>query len=715
MSKRNKILVSISIIVLFIISLLVSYAFFSARIYGNESTSTIVGTAAYLELTFSDGNKQINASNIVPGWSDSKTFSVENTGEETAYYIIKITDITNPFVYGGINYKIDKGNTSVVAKETLPLDTIPVTSVIEIPVNTTHEYTITTYYDSIEESQKADLGKSFSYTVTIEAVNKKEISYIEDLVDLSNAVNNGNTYENTWFLQTRDLDFNDTTSYRNANDTITYGDYNGDGTVESIKTELTTGKGFIPIGKSSAATTRFWGAYDGQNHRVDNLYIYDTDDSNTKRYALIGQAQNAVIQNITTSGDVTGIGRNNVAGVIGSIYNGVINNCHSSANVTKTTNNNAAGGLLATATGTVYIRNSSFAGSAMGSDHIAGVAGYLDNNSTLIIEKSHNEGEIINNVGMTAAGILGNVNGTAATTKIYNSYNTGNIVITRTTSADTFSGGICGRIQGSFYMTNSYNTGSISFAADTPVAAKYISGLVGKINSGVIINSYNAGAITGGSTIGGLIAYKNSTDSHIIINKCYNSGDIVTGYATGYLGGILGFSNYNQKSKTVVLNSYNTGNITGGSVAGGIFAYLNTSVYPINTYNSGSITSNNTASGIVGQNQSRFLYFNNVFNFGQINGASTSYGLYYRNSGNTNSITKSYYLAGIAGSNISGYTGTSKTSAEMASTDFVNLLNQNKRAIDLSTIYDGALADYADYELSDWKYDSTKGYPVLDN
>ena len=48
----------------------------------------------------------------------------------------------------------------------------------------------------------------------------------------------------------------------------------------------------------------------------------------------------------------------------------------------------------------------------------------------------------------------------------------------------------------------------------------------------------------------------------------------------------------------------------------------------------------------------------------------------------------------------------------MSSTAFVNELNQNKRAIDLTTEYDGVLADY---ELSDWKYDSTKGYPILDN
>ena len=40
-----------------------------------------------------------------------------------------------------------------------------VTGPIEIPINNTHEYTITTYYDNLEESQKNDLGKTFSYSV----------------------------------------------------------------------------------------------------------------------------------------------------------------------------------------------------------------------------------------------------------------------------------------------------------------------------------------------------------------------------------------------------------------------------------------------------------------------------------------------------------------------------------------------------------------------
>lgn len=170
MSKNEKIYIGLIIIVLFIASLIVSYAYFSARIIGNESTSTIKGTAAYLELTFSDGSKQISASNIVPGWSDSKTFSVENTGEETAYYKLKISNITNPLVSGGLSFSItsSNGGATVTKQQVLNLTRV-ISDAVAIPINTTHNYTITTYYDRTETDQSPDLEESFSYTITIES------------------------------------------------------------------------------------------------------------------------------------------------------------------------------------------------------------------------------------------------------------------------------------------------------------------------------------------------------------------------------------------------------------------------------------------------------------------------------------------------------------------------------------------------------------------
>ena len=374
MTSNKKVIISLSIIGLLLVSLAISYAYFSAKITNNESESTIVATAAYLELTFIDGSPEINASNILPGWSACKTFSVQNTGDSTAYYVLKITDINNPFVYGGISYKIESNNGGAnVALDTLPLANMPVTGPIEIQVNTTHNYTITTYYNELEENQLSDLGKSFSYTVSIEAVYKKEIQYIEDLVDLSNEVNSGTSYEHTWFVLTRDLDFNSDESYKNANNTTTYGDYNGNGTVEAIKTELTTGSGFKPI--SSIDSIYFRGSFDGLNHRIDNLYINVTSTTD-KSYGLFGAANNSTFQNIIISGNVRGAGNTRGAGLLGCLQNSNVINCHNEVNSTNTADYSMSSGLLAQI-GDGYVRNSSNSGNVSGGISASGLVGTL--------------------------------------------------------------------------------------------------------------------------------------------------------------------------------------------------------------------------------------------------------------------------------------------------------------------------------------------------
>ena len=77
--------------------------------------------------------------------------------------------------------------------------------------------------------------------------NTLEINYIEDLIDLSNNIKNGNNYEKTKIVLNKDLDFNDDNSYKD-NTSTKYGDYNNDGTISTIKEECTTGTGFQGIG-----------------------------------------------------------------------------------------------------------------------------------------------------------------------------------------------------------------------------------------------------------------------------------------------------------------------------------------------------------------------------------------------------------------------------------------------------------------------------------
>ena len=76
-----------------------------------------------------------------------------------------------------------------------------------------------------------------------------QINHIEDLVRLSNSVNNGDSYSGKYFELTQNLDFKEKDSYENSERTD-FGDINGVSQTETLINELTNteGSGFKPIG-----------------------------------------------------------------------------------------------------------------------------------------------------------------------------------------------------------------------------------------------------------------------------------------------------------------------------------------------------------------------------------------------------------------------------------------------------------------------------------
>ena len=129
-----------------------------------------------------------------------------------------------------------------------------------------------------EETFQISSNEEYMAEMTKVVDETREISYIEDLLDLSRDVQNEIDYATTRFELTRNLDFKDPNSYRDPNNTTTYGDYNEDGTTESIITELGKGKGFVPIGYKNNSSLEyssksFNGSFNGKNFEISNLYI----------------------------------------------------------------------------------------------------------------------------------------------------------------------------------------------------------------------------------------------------------------------------------------------------------------------------------------------------------------------------------------------------------------------------------------------------------
>ena len=392
------------------------------------------------------------------------------------------------------------------------------------------------YYKAveIEAADGYQLEENESVRTTYFRIGKDEaeaeadivINCIEDLVDLSNAVNSGYAYSGKTIILAKDLDFNDESSYRDANDKETYKDYNGDGSPESIKDELTTGTGFKPIGFSGT----FKGVFNGNNHEIKNIYInYNSSYTNI---GLFGYIQNATISNIRISGNIkSSYAFAYVGGIAGQAEYSSISNCY---NFTKVEGEHYVGGIVAYNASSSII-NCCNEGSIICNYYAGGIAGYAINLNS-IIENCYNKGNVTSS--QVAGGIVGQ---SSSQTTINMCYNTGTI------QAENSVGGIAGSNTYNSSIYNSYNLGEI-VCSNTDKNYLYLGGVAGNVEYGSsMINCYNLGNVTCLNTkattmyVGGLVGISGSGGT---VNNCYTIGEVKASVKGELAGkGSSGFTN----------------------------------------------------------------------------------------------------------------------------------------------------------------------------
>ena len=170
MQKKQLTIVIVSLLV---VVLSVSLAYFTTQIIGKGKNLDVSSTN--LQIVFTDSDGAISGSNIEPGWSDTKTFTVENNSKSEYKYNIVIKDLMNTFVTKGyLQYKITSTNDGYnmtdykdVPKSDTAKDTILAYSV-SIPVSETQTYTIEfRYLNDTEVDQGDDMGKVLKGTLFI--------------------------------------------------------------------------------------------------------------------------------------------------------------------------------------------------------------------------------------------------------------------------------------------------------------------------------------------------------------------------------------------------------------------------------------------------------------------------------------------------------------------------------------------------------------------
>ncbi len=252
---------------------------------------------------------------------------------------------------------------------------------------------------------------------------------------------------------------------------------------------------FTPIGNFNIS---YRGVFDGDGHKISNLYI---DEEESSYIGLFGYIYNATIKNLGVSGSVTGYAR--VGGIVGYSYGSSITSCYSEVTVTGKGTTSTTG-------------------------YTGGIVGYAQSSSS--ITSCYNTGAI--------SGIYrtGGVAGYVTTTSVTLCYNSGAV-----TASNDNTGGIVGYASTRSTITACYNSGAITGSTSS---SDHLGGLVGEIysSSSSICSMgicYNSGTVSSTSTyrIGGAVGYNYgpATASDLYYLNTSHSKGIGSGSSTSFM------------------------------------------------------------------------------------------------------------------------------------------------------------------------------------
>lgn len=369
------------------------------------------------------------------------------------------------------------------------------------------------------------------------------IESIEDLVQFSLDVENGNTFSGKVIKLAQDLDFKNAKSYIDSTRTDMYRNEEMD-----LKTEMTSGIGFFPIGFDDAP---FSGTFDGQGFKILNLY----QDQDTDDLGLFGHVVNGSVNNVNVTGIIKGevsteveSGSYGIGGIVGhmeSNTNVQIENCSFTGNVEASYKVASVVGRIDT-TANVTIKNCTATGNVTGLGQASGIVGAATGNQ-LTIENCNNKANVTITKDYRAAGIIAYAGVSAIDIK--NCRNSGEITSTAA-NGHAFSG-IVGSVNietttpTTIAITDCYNSGAITgeyelggILGQVYCAANVDVTLRGNDNNG-IITSINSPTKNGVGGIVGHIGTEETATIALVVDDCNNNAKIVGNNVTG-IAGVIG-------------------------------------------------------------------------------------------------------------------------------------------------------------------------------
>jgi hypothetical protein len=179
-----------------------------------------------------------------------------------------------------------------------------------------------------------------------------KISYLEDLDFVRD-------YLDFDYILTRDLDFNDSSSYRSG----------------AINLDWTTGSGWTSIGNT---LNSFIGIFDGQNYSIKNLYVNRPSTDETSLFGVVyygSEVKNLKILDVNILGD-------DYSAFSAGVNYGVVRNISATGSISgECTGNCNTGGIIGSINGAFtqgYIYDSKFSGSVFGKRYkVGGIVGNI--------------------------------------------------------------------------------------------------------------------------------------------------------------------------------------------------------------------------------------------------------------------------------------------------------------------------------------------------
>lgn len=350
-----------------------------------------------------------------------------------------------------------------------------------------------------------------------------------------------------------------------------------------------------PVGSAGMS---FKGSFNGNGHRISNLYLNSENTENLGFFGCVGSS--STVEKITFENAYLFANGNKSAGIVAGENRGLIRSCVVNGVVSTTDRDNAAsgsykkkdtmggiGGIVGTLNGKYLtsVEDSEFSGKIdLKADYLTFVGGIAGRSLAISgdIVRCVNSADIIydsayNTENSKTVTGLGGLAGSIVNGQVFASVNRGNITGRGKTVG--IEGGLVGNITGMGQVVDSWNEGNVK-AEFTPgnVVKGYAGGIVGAfsetlITDGLILRCYNKGQISSVESVytGGILGLNNECRSYVYYS--YNVGDVV---AKTYAGGIVGGAG---STKTFIMNCYNAGKLS-GEHTGGIVGYAFSSFAP---------------------------------------------------------------------------------------------------------------------------------------